>query len=276
MTKLLTLLSFAWAILSSSPSCFAATYSLFIKVEQRNHILDTATYDFTFYLQELGSVSDLAITSPTGIVHQEPISGAPFLDVRQTGLSLEALNDNFLGDWIFEETLNGVTKSYSIALPEVQESLFDIPVPVITSPADGAILGKVFDLTWTNPEPSGATFTYSTQDMAPSLGQVMHLNGPGHFTLDFTVQDEFLPIIFTDFRIIKRLPELSIDVTRMSSNADATFLRSYTRLEVHSPSISFLVVPEPACMLLVPLAVVLATSGRGFVWKGRPLNRKRR
>lgn len=263
----------AISIIFFSASCtYAARYQILTTIEQKNELGVVASYNFELAIFRQYSSSDVGedkyieLVSPQGVRYPDNGSMFDFITVEREGISLNELTTNVLGSWTFEESLAGLTKRYQIAVPQLPSNFFNITAPEILSPGNGDVVGKVFNLLYTNPDPNGIGISYGA---IPSpgfiLGDNFERNAPGDYTVSF-IGEEYPRIEFRRFNIVKKLTSPNVQVTPLTSNADATFSR-FTSFEVHSNTIAFTVVPEPAPLMLLGVAMICATSGRGFVRK---------
>ncbi|TWU28046.1 PEP-CTERM sorting domain-containing protein [Bythopirellula polymerisocia] len=254
--------------LSFIAQTFAAQYSLGVSVERKHSFNAEAVYNFDFFIsrQDSGENKFLELVSPQGFRYQESIPPFDNIIIQQSGISLNELSNVLPGNWIFEETINGIKKSYQITLPQLPDEFLNILTPVITSPSNGATVGKVFDLTWTNPQPNGIALSYFTDPQLGSFPRGTFIgHGPGDYTVDLTRIDAPSKIEFTQFSIINQLDPIWIRPTPLTFNSDANFLFQNLLFKVFSPSIDFTVVPEPNSILLMVLGGIAALACRGSV-----------
>ncbi len=241
-----------------SSTGWATTYNLSSVVKQRNEPAGQA-YNFVLTLYEFNAVpSDvtLEIISPSGTRFGE--STLPYLDnnirVDMEGIHPEDLNREYSGTWTIEETpVNGPLNRYEFTVPEVLTKNSFRDAPVITLPKDGATLGAVFDVTWTNYVPGNCSFEgYSFRDPGGIYIPDIQCNGDGSAV--FSYQDPaFAGVEITDFSVnVPRIqPGGLFPVVPVTPLADASFTGGWLKRQSNSPEINFSIVPEPTAMVML-------------------------
>jgi hypothetical protein len=243
----------------------ADNYQITVDIKKTVSTTLEEVYDFHFSMGRIYFVSDpgesrlLQLVSPLGSSVEEIDS----LSFDRNGLTLSELSASLLGDWTFKETIGATTNSYLLSLPDVPTDISDAKVPVITSPANGATLGKAFDLVWTNPDPNGYRILEHSNLLQPVFGRnTLKRNDPGNYTASLEDFNAF-PIVVDRLNILKTLLYRGIELTRLSPSADATFTNQQVKFDIYSNTISFTIIPEPTSACLVCVTIVCAIGGRG-------------
>lgn len=252
----------------------ATQYSITGSIEQNNFIGGSPTYDFRLNLNKWLTSSNinenklLEIISPGGQRVHEIAPTLDWVSAQSLDLSLADINSQIIGDWTFEETLGGITKRYEFTIPTIPSQMFTNPIPIITSPSDGDIVKKVFDVKWDNGRANQQSFRLGAQDVqgSPTAGPDIQRVGPGHARFSFANSPELGRIEITSLSTSVEVALHHFQLNPISSNADATLTSlDFLDWEIRSPAIAFTVIPEPASALLTCLAIISMSRSRGFL-----------
>lgn len=244
----------------------AVSYNLSGGVEQLNSKSGEPTYDFHLSLTEWLGFHDnisLELVSPNGVRFPEVSAATNWVFASIKGILPADINSTVSGVWTVEETIDGTQlNQYQFSVPSVLNSSNFHAVPVITSPLDGATVGPVFDVTWTNSLPGGVGYRMSATNA--SISPNITINAPGHATFSYLGDSGFSGIEVYSFSIYQDpiFTNALLPVTPLSPNATSNFASSglsgkfsYRTL---SPPISFTVVPEANTIAYLLMAVVTA------------------
>jgi hypothetical protein len=252
----------------------ATQYSITGSIEQNNPIGGPQTYRLGLYLSKWLTQSNLnedkvlEVISPSGQRFQELSQSIDGVYMGLNDLTLANLNSSVIGNWTFEETLGGVTKRYSFTIPAIPSQMFTTPIPVITSPSEGDLVKKLFDVKWQNAKSNQQSFRWRAVDADGSVTERPDIQrvGTGHATFSYANYPNLGQIDITEFSTSVEVGLHRFQLTKLTSNGDATLTSlNFLEWEVRSPEIAFSVIPEPASLLLLGLAIACAADGRGFV-----------
>ena len=250
-------------------SASGVTYRLSGAVQQRNVVSGEPTYNMGIHLVEwfpFGTDEiELELIAPDGTRFQESFASSNGVFASLEGILPQDLDAQYSGPWMIEETLNGSTfNQYQFEVPEMLNSPRFVEPPIITSPADGAVLGPVFDVTWINGQQNGCAFRLSGSYPGTFVPVMIDCDPPGQATFTYALEPGFLGVNITSLStyINSSDPNGLFPVTPLSSGADASFTSGDFGFETHSPAIALTVVPEPARTSLMTLvAFVFFTAG---------------
>ncbi len=239
----------------------ALNYSLLVRAEQINSTTGEQSINFNLQLRVAAlpdaiDSTQLELILPSGqrIGEVLPLDDAIAINAQDV---LPTDVGKWEGLWTIEETIGSdVTKHYTFQLPQFATSF--LAAPVIYDPPSGASVGRVFDVRWTNP----AAFTTLFYNDIAVLPETENL-GPGHVRLSTLNDHDFRPLTIDEFSLIVTR-SLPINVMRAEAGT-AVFLPPMLRFLTHSAPITISIVPEPTALILVGLAGMCATGGRGFV-----------
>ena len=152
----------------------------------------------------------------------------------------------YYGTWTIEELLNGTTFSeYEFQVPTLLNSTNFLPPPMITSPEDGAVVGPLFTVSWTNADPHTCNFNYSISQLPRPDIQCQY---DGSATFSYLGVPGFQGAEFTNFQTSVQVAEMGqlLPVTTVSGTGNANFVGGNMFYDTNSPPIAFTVVPESA------------------------------
>jgi hypothetical protein len=249
----------------------AASYQSYGIIEQNNTLSGQPTYDFNlFFLRALSSVGDhtLEMVAPDGVRYGETVPELDTVRVRFLDLALSEVNARFAGEWIFEERVSPtIFNRYRFTIPTLAPSNF-LASPIITSPSDGAKVGRVFDLAWT-PGTDGGGFNIRSTKSPLTGGPTIVRRGDSLATFTYPAEG-FTPFEIVALRVDQQiLPREGLQITRLNSGANSSFF-DILSIETHSPPIALTVVPEPQACALLLLGITASFRRRRPTQKAPP------
>jgi hypothetical protein len=255
----------------------SANYLLTGGVYKKNSAGGSATYSFALDLQQwLGNDSNISLEliSPNGTRFGESVTSFNWVHIFLDDVLEADLNTTTTGTWTIEETLSGSEiNEYQFTVPSLLNSSNFRGTPLITSPSDGAVVDKMFNLTWSNGVPNayGLGISFANDQSFPFPD--VKLNSTGNATISYENVSGIGGATISELRVStsRNIQELK-QVVPVSPGANSTFngpgfgtLAGLFSYKTYSPPINLTIVPEPTAFVLVGIALLCATGGRGFV-----------